>query len=213
MRLDDAEGPSCLTNTETFKGLSRIGYEKPFDKLTFFKAFFSPQCKFLIHTILQCLSAKTTSWNEFSSTMASAIICTGFSREVTPLFDNMLVQAPEEVAEHNIPLPSPSHDPLPSGDDSLKLKELMDLCTNLSKKVLDLKSEVIKIKSTYKAKIKKLESRVERLEEENRVSKELKGVHSKVDSDEPITEKEESSKEGRKIAVIDADVEINLEKV
>ncbi|GJY42633.1 retrovirus-related pol polyprotein from transposon TNT 1-94 [Tanacetum coccineum] len=33
------------------------------------------QWKFLIHTILQCLSAKTTAWNEFSSTMASAIIC------------------------------------------------------------------------------------------------------------------------------------------
>ncbi|GKC37310.1 hypothetical protein Tco_1049694, partial [Tanacetum coccineum] len=39
------------------------------------KAFFSPQWKFLIHTILQCLSAKSTAWNEFSSTMASAIIC------------------------------------------------------------------------------------------------------------------------------------------
>ncbi|GKE38461.1 hypothetical protein Tco_1461866, partial [Tanacetum coccineum] len=42
--------------------------------LTFYKAFFSPQWKFLIHTILQCLSAKTTAWKEFSSTMASAII-------------------------------------------------------------------------------------------------------------------------------------------
>nr|GEX73936.1 hypothetical protein [Tanacetum cinerariifolium] len=31
--------------------------------------------KFLIHTILQCMSAKRTSWNEFSSSMASAIIC------------------------------------------------------------------------------------------------------------------------------------------
>ncbi|GKE93822.1 hypothetical protein Tco_1574917 [Tanacetum coccineum] len=31
--------------------------------------------KFLIHTILQCLSAKTTAWNEFSSTMVSALIC------------------------------------------------------------------------------------------------------------------------------------------
>nr|GFD32246.1 hypothetical protein [Tanacetum cinerariifolium] len=58
---------------------------------------------------------------------------------------------------------SPSHDPLPSGEDSLKLKELMDLCTNLSNKVLDLESEVIDIKSTYKSKIKKLESRVERV--------------------------------------------------
>ncbi|GJX32657.1 hypothetical protein Tco_0242512 [Tanacetum coccineum] len=52
-----------------------MGYEKLSQKLTFYKAFFSPQWKFFIHTILQCLSSKTTAWNEFSSTMASAIIC------------------------------------------------------------------------------------------------------------------------------------------
>nr|GEU66689.1 ribonuclease H-like domain-containing protein [Tanacetum cinerariifolium] len=75
LRLDDAEGTSCLTNAEIFEGLARMRYEKPSDKLTFYKAFFSPQWKFLIHTILQCLSVKTTSWNEFSSTTASAIIC------------------------------------------------------------------------------------------------------------------------------------------
>nr|GEV38010.1 putative ribonuclease H-like domain-containing protein [Tanacetum cinerariifolium] len=55
--------------------LSLIGYENLTQKLTNYNAFFSPQWKFLIHTILQCLSAKTTAWNEFSSTMASAIIC------------------------------------------------------------------------------------------------------------------------------------------
>ncbi|GKC80039.1 hypothetical protein Tco_1130813 [Tanacetum coccineum] len=52
-----------------------MGYEKISQKLTFYKAFFSPQWKFLIHTNLQCLSSKTTAHNEFSSTMASAIIC------------------------------------------------------------------------------------------------------------------------------------------
>ncbi|GJX36673.1 hypothetical protein Tco_0248230 [Tanacetum coccineum] len=50
-------------------------YEQVSQKLTFYKAFFSPQWKFLIHTILQCLSPKTTGWNEFSSNIASAIIC------------------------------------------------------------------------------------------------------------------------------------------
>nr|GEV78532.1 hypothetical protein [Tanacetum cinerariifolium] len=100
-----------------------------------------------------------------------------------------------------------------SGEDCLKLKELMDLCTNLSKKVIDLESEVIDIKSTYKAKFKKLESRVKRLEEDNMVLKELKGVHSTIDYDEPVMEKEESSKQGKTIVDIDADVEINLEKV
>ncbi|GKA90000.1 hypothetical protein Tco_0811812 [Tanacetum coccineum] len=52
-----------------------MGYAKVSQKLTFYKAFFSPQWKFLIYTILQCLSAKTTTWNEFSSIMASVIIC------------------------------------------------------------------------------------------------------------------------------------------
>nr|GEY09930.1 hypothetical protein [Tanacetum cinerariifolium] len=82
----------------------------------------------------------------------------------------------------------------------------MDFCTNLSNKVLDLESEMIDIKSTYQVRIEKLESRVERLEEENRVLKELKSVHSKVDSNEPVMEMEKSSKQGRKIADIDADV-------
>nr|GEZ76266.1 hypothetical protein [Tanacetum cinerariifolium]GEZ84279.1 hypothetical protein [Tanacetum cinerariifolium] len=66
-----------FTQWEIFNELSRMGYEKPSTKLTLYKAFFSPQWKFLIHTILQCMSAKRTSWNKFSSSMASAVICLG----------------------------------------------------------------------------------------------------------------------------------------
>nr|GEU69594.1 putative ribonuclease H-like domain-containing protein [Tanacetum cinerariifolium] len=75
LSLDDAEGVDCLPNEEIFAELARMGYEKPSIKLTFYKAFFSSQWKFLIHTILQSMSAKCTSWNEFSSAMASAVIC------------------------------------------------------------------------------------------------------------------------------------------
>nr|GEX21258.1 hypothetical protein [Tanacetum cinerariifolium] len=75
LRLDDAEGVERLSNEKIFTELARMGYEKPSTKLTFYKAFFSSQWKFLIHTILQCMSAKRTSWNEFSSSMASAVIC------------------------------------------------------------------------------------------------------------------------------------------
>nr|GEX47407.1 hypothetical protein [Tanacetum cinerariifolium] len=73
--LDDAEGVVCLQNEEIFAGLAQMGYEKPSTKLTFYKAFFSSQWKFLIYTLLQSLSAKRTSWNEFSTAMASAAIC------------------------------------------------------------------------------------------------------------------------------------------
>nr|GEY66490.1 hypothetical protein [Tanacetum cinerariifolium] len=247
LRLDDAEGTSCLTNTDIFEGLARMG-------------------------------AKTTSWNEFSSTMASDIIClatnqkfnflryillslvknieagvpffmfprfvqliinhklgdmmhhkaifatpsltktvfanmkrvgTGFSREVTPLFDTVLVQASKEVGilqadAQPIPIPTEPSTSKPQKKHKLKRKHTKEPKTW---------REVLDIKSTYKSKIEKLESKVERLEEENKVLKELKVVHSTVDFDEPIMKKEESSKQGRKIADIDANVEINLEKV
>nr|GEW28958.1 hypothetical protein [Tanacetum cinerariifolium] len=240
------------------------------------------------------MSAKTTSWNEFSSTMASAIIClannqkfnfakyildnlkksleagvplymfpkfiqvfvnqqlddmshhkgifvnpsltkkvfanikrvgTGFFRVVTRSFGTMMVQAIEEVGDlptdvQDTPIPdapsssqhqrkhkpkrkqrmetkvslteihiedhvpTTSSDPLPSGEDRMQLKELMNLCINFSNKALDLENEVIEMKSSYKANIAELESRVEKLEEEN-----------------------------RKIADIDADAVVNLENV
>nr|GEY59388.1 hypothetical protein [Tanacetum cinerariifolium] len=75
LQLNDAEGVVYLPNEEIFTGLAQMGYENPSTKLTFYKAFFSSQWKFLIHTILQSLSAKRTSWNEFSTAMASAVIC------------------------------------------------------------------------------------------------------------------------------------------
>nr|GEW23317.1 hypothetical protein [Tanacetum cinerariifolium] len=58
LRLDDAEGVECFPNEKIFAELARMSYEKPSIKLTFYKAFFSSQWKFLIHTILQCMSAR-----------------------------------------------------------------------------------------------------------------------------------------------------------
>nr|GEU39118.1 retrovirus-related Pol polyprotein from transposon TNT 1-94 [Tanacetum cinerariifolium] len=114
-------------------------------------------------------------------------------------------------------VPTTSNDLLPSGEDRMQLKKLMVLCTNLSNKVLDLENEVIEMKSSHKVKIAELESRVEKLEEENRsLTKELKSFNTKVESPtikETIVDKEESSKLGRKIADINADVEVNLENV
>ncbi|GKA60116.1 hypothetical protein Tco_0759429 [Tanacetum coccineum] len=93
LHLEDAESTECLPTATIFKELIRMGYEKLTQKLTFYKAFFSPQWKFLIHTILQFLSAKTTAWNKFSSTMTSAIICLATNQNFNfskYIFDNMV---------------------------------------------------------------------------------------------------------------------------
>ncbi|GJZ18020.1 hypothetical protein Tco_0554143 [Tanacetum coccineum] len=92
LKLEGAEGTDCLPTATIFAELERMGYENLTQKLTFYKAYFSSQWKFLIHTILQCLSAKTTAWNKFSSTMASAIIC-------LTLFQTLDVQAPKDMGE------------------------------------------------------------------------------------------------------------------
>nr|GEZ53303.1 hypothetical protein [Tanacetum cinerariifolium] len=121
LRLDDAEGVDCLSNEEIFTELARMGYEKPSTKLTFYKAFFSSQWIFLIHTILQSMSAKHTSWNEFSSAMASIVICLSTGENVEEgiaaeqVQDDVVVAATQEgitaaieedVREQSIPLPT-----------------------------------------------------------------------------------------------------------
>nr|GEU37319.1 xylulose kinase-1 [Tanacetum cinerariifolium] len=124
--------------------------------------------------------------------------------------------SPTEIhTEDHVPITS--NYPLPSHEDRIKLKELMDLCKNLSNKVFDLETKVIEMKSSHKAKIKELESRVENIEEKNRsLIKELISFNTSVKSPsikETIVDKEESSKQGRKIANIDADAEVNLKNV
>ncbi|GKA26136.1 putative ribonuclease H-like domain-containing protein [Tanacetum coccineum] len=279
LQLNDEEGTNYLPNATIFEELTRMGYEKLSQKLTFYKAFFSPQWKFLIHTILKCLSAKTTAWNEFSSTMASAIICLatnqkfnyskyifesmvknldnagkflmyprvgkGFSRRETPLFPTMVVQnqadmgedeAVNEEMDDNLERAATtatsldadslgtssgggprrqetmgdtiahtrsenvsklSNDPLlargntlQSCKDRLKLLELMELCTNLQNRVIDLENT----KTAQAQEITSLKLRVKKLEKKggSRTHK-LKRLYK-----------------GRKIDDIDKDAEITL---
>ncbi|GJV90443.1 hypothetical protein Tco_1538256 [Tanacetum coccineum] len=292
LHLDDAEGTDCLPTATIFEELARMGYEKPSQKLTFYKAFFSPQWKYFIHTITQCLSAKSTAWNEFSSSMASLIICLAtnqkfnlskyifdamvkhldggvkfllyprkdFSRRITPLFDTMMVQpveemgedsdnltdstpipiidqpssssqpkkdklskkvqrqeaeVPQDEAEHEESLPTPSSDPQPSGEDSMKLTDLMVLCTKLQTQVLDLQ----KAKDAQAKEIDALKKRIQRLER-RKISrptglKRLRkvGMSQRVESSEDqesLGVPEDASKQGRSIEDIDADVDVSL---
>ncbi|GKD94518.1 hypothetical protein Tco_1374355 [Tanacetum coccineum] len=174
LQLEDAEGTDCLPNATIFEQLTLMGYEKLSQKLTFYKAFFSLQWKFLIHTILQCLSANTTAWNEFSSTMASAII----------------LDEPANVEN----VPTHSNDLLLSGEDSLKLNDLMEICTKLQQRVLDMENT----KTTQVQEISSLKLKVKRS---------AQVVSSK---DESLGDQEDASKQGRKIDDIDKDAKVTL---
>ncbi|GKB57783.1 ribonuclease H-like domain-containing protein [Tanacetum coccineum] len=91
--------------------------------------------------------------------------------------------SPDNVPDENVP--TTSNDPLLSGEDRLKLTELIDLCTNLQKKVLDL--------------------------EKAKTAQDTRRVESSCEAS--LGDQEDASKQGRKIADIDADAkEVEVEK-
>nr|GEX65772.1 hypothetical protein [Tanacetum cinerariifolium] len=76
LKLQDEEGISSLPDTKIFENLTLMGYNiSPNQKFTFQMGQFSHQWKYLMHTIMQCLSPKSTGFNEFSSNIASALVC------------------------------------------------------------------------------------------------------------------------------------------
>ncbi|GJX54676.1 hypothetical protein Tco_0283045 [Tanacetum coccineum] len=79
--FNDVDGIGCLTNPEIYENLQLMGYEGDLTILTFQKALFSPQWKYLIHTLIHCLSSKSTSWDQFPTNIASAMICLATDRK------------------------------------------------------------------------------------------------------------------------------------
>nr|GEV99700.1 hypothetical protein [Tanacetum cinerariifolium] len=163
LQLNDAEGMVCLPNEEIFAGLAQMGYEKPSTKLTFYKAFFSSQWKFLIHTIFQSLNAKRTSWNEFSTSMAFAVICLSkgqtfnFSKYIFdslvrnvdssskfymyPRFIQLIIQNQvRDFSTHTTCFISPA---LTQKDAEFptQLQQVLNVCFALSKRVENLKND------------------------------------------------------------------------
>nr|GEY28073.1 hypothetical protein [Tanacetum cinerariifolium] len=100
-----------------------------------------------------------------------------------------------------------------SDEDSLKLKELMELCTNLQNRVIDLE----KTKTSQALEIDSLKRKVKKLEKKQRSrTHKLKRLYkvrltTRVDSSaDEASLGEDASKQGRKINDIDADEGITL---
>nr|GEV08259.1 hypothetical protein [Tanacetum cinerariifolium] len=93
-----------------------------------------------------------------------------------------MVPSPESLPEHTIP--SPSNDPIPDADKDI----------------------------FFYIQIEKLEDKVHKLEEENRILKEKSFKSAKIDTATSIEDKEESFKQGMMIADMDEDVDVNLEE-
>ncbi|GJU03624.1 hypothetical protein Tco_1113962 [Tanacetum coccineum] len=141
--------------------------------------------------------------------------CKGFSGRVTSLFSTMMVQAIEDMepVTDEAHVSTPSYDLPQSGDDSMQLSELMNLCTSLQEKVLDLEKsktaqakEITSLKKRVKQLEKRKKSRPSGLRSYDEISKlfdkEMKRLNTFVDMNSKVvkgseTRTEESSKRAR----------------
>nr|GEV41270.1 ribonuclease H-like domain-containing protein [Tanacetum cinerariifolium] len=221
--LIDTEKPLLKDPDE----LSRMGYEKPSTKLTFYKAFFLPQWKFLIYTILQCVSAKRTAWNEFSSSMASAIVCLSTGMIVAQQADDVADEGAAVIpTPPSLPIVEPSsppqqQQPSQSTHDATisldLLHTLLETCTTLTRKVEALEQD----KVVQALEIIKLKQKVKKLERKNKLKvsglRRLRkvGTAQRVESSADIVmdNQEDTSKQGEIIANIDADEDVTLKDV
>nr|GFB62038.1 hypothetical protein [Tanacetum cinerariifolium] len=193
LRLDDEEGVDCLPNEEIFIELARMGYEKPSTKLTFYKAFFSSQWKFLIHTILLSMKPSIPS----------------------PTPPTPPPQPPQDLpstsqVQHTLPQ-SPQARPQPQPqqvfDFSMSLlHEALDACATLTRRVEHLKHD----KVAQALEITKLKRRVKKLKKGNKVRglklRWLKkvGTSQRIDTSDD-TVMDDKSNQGRIIDEMDKD--------
>ncbi|GJX96650.1 hypothetical protein Tco_0352448 [Tanacetum coccineum] len=171
------------------------------------------------------MGVKSTAWNEFSSTMASLIICLATNQKLNLskyIFDAMVkhlhggrkeAEIAHDETEHEESIPTPSNDLLPSDEDSMQLNDLMVLCTKLQKQVLDLE----KAKYNQAIEIASLKKRVDKLEKRSKFRtiwlKRLKKVGAtrrNESSNDSLGAQEDASKQGRRIKDINADAEVTL---
>nr|GEV94862.1 putative ribonuclease H-like domain-containing protein [Tanacetum cinerariifolium] len=115
LKLKDKEGISSLPDAELFENLRLMGYNiSPNQKFTFQKGQFSHQWKYLIHTIMQCLSPKSTGFNEFSSNIDTALVCLATNRVYN--FSKMIFDEAQQTSHtpHSLPtLPPVITTPIP----------------------------------------------------------------------------------------------------
>ncbi|GKB88534.1 putative ribonuclease H-like domain-containing protein, partial [Tanacetum coccineum] len=91
--FDDANGIDSLPNHAIFDDIQLMGYERDLTVLTFNKALFFPQWRFLFHTMNHCLSSKSTSWDQILTNIATAVICLTSNQKYNfskLIFDGML---------------------------------------------------------------------------------------------------------------------------
>nr|GEW51163.1 synaptobrevin, longin-like domain protein [Tanacetum cinerariifolium] len=118
----EASPLSSLPDVKIFENLTLMGYNISLNqKFTFQKGQFFHQWKYLIHTIMQCLSPKIIGFNEFSSNIATALVCLATNRTYNfskMIFDGLVKNVNNKGEGSGTPT-KPYHTPSPEAQQTL----------------------------------------------------------------------------------------------
>nr|GEU43057.1 retrovirus-related Pol polyprotein from transposon TNT 1-94 [Tanacetum cinerariifolium] len=194
LKFEDKGGVDCLTNEVIFEQLTLIG----------------PSAPQYIQKIIQPSTSKPQKKQKPRKPRRQDTQETQPSDPTTNVEDEALNE--ENVPTQSNDLPLSRVNTLGSGEDRLKLKELMEIYTNLQQRVIGLENT----KTVQAHEISSLKRRVKRLEKKRRSRTHgLKrlykiGLSARVESSakEQSLGEEDASRQGRNLADIDADAEI-----
>ncbi|GJV58391.1 uncharacterized mitochondrial protein-like protein [Tanacetum coccineum] len=163
LQLADENGIDCLPNSTIFEQLALMGYEKIQKPKKPRKENQVPQSSDPIENV-----ANEALHKELGDSLVRAATI-AFSLEAEQDSGNInktqSKATPNESSSQGTNLGGgPRDDTLQSDDDSFKLKELMELCTNLQNRVLDLE----KTNTTQQNEIPSLKRRVKKFEKKHR---------------------------------------------
>ncbi|GJW87741.1 hypothetical protein Tco_0163081 [Tanacetum coccineum] len=219
--FDDADGTNTLPNQAIFNAIQLMGYKGDLSVLTFNKALFStPIGDLHPHLIspdqsqnlqvrnleiIHPIDASLSGMRNYMNSPNVYDLCISLCQQVSD-------QA-KEIKLLKAKIKKLKKKAKPSGEDSLKLQELMALCTTLQSRVLALETT----KTTQANEIAGLKRRVKKLERRNKSrTHKLKrlykvGLSARVESSrDEESLGEDASKQGRRITDIDDDEDITL---
>ncbi|GJZ41206.1 hypothetical protein Tco_0588092 [Tanacetum coccineum] len=208
LMLEDAEGTECLPNDVIFEQLTLMGFLWENHPL------FQTMMVQALEDMGEDSASHTDSYSTPIITQPSSSKPQKKKSRRKQRKDSGLTKPIPDVATNEEPTSTPSCDLPQSGEDILQLAELMTLCTKLQKQVLDLeeaKTAQAKEISSLKKRVKQLEkSRKSRTSGLKRLRK--VGLVTRVESsnNDSLGAQEDASKQGRKIADLDADEEMTL---
>nr|GEX80056.1 hypothetical protein [Tanacetum cinerariifolium] len=183
LKFDDAEGTACLPNDTIFAELARMGNVTPLFKTM------------MVHAQKEVGEGLGLHTNSYHTPIDTQPSLSKSQKKIKPKRNQRQaaeVHSPSSEIPVEESIPTPSNDPLPSGEDSIQLNELMIFCTNLQQHVLDLEEAKI----AQAKEIAKLKKRVKKLEKKRK--------------SRPAGLKRLKKVGGRSIKDIDQDAEIAL---